>query len=196
MNLGFPLSALTIETGLTELCPDLHFDLPDRVAGGRFVMDSPRTAIANANMQGIYYKGNFVCAMDRNVSPEFKTWEEEDGLKEISVADADRHDEVQTLYFEVLPSDPTYHEALLRAQAKHDKYTLDDRGRVFRWQYIVPCRVRGAIIKLGWRNTFENLLRHRLPGITREALAEKFAVDLNKFPMGEPEEIRAALSQE
>ena len=85
---------------------------------------------------------------------------------------------------------------LYKAEQKHDKYTIDERGKVFRWEYLVPCKVKGAIIKLGWRNTFENLLSHNLPGINRASLASAFSVDLNKFPMGEPEEIRQALSQE
>jgi len=57
-------------------------------------------------------------------------------------------------------------------------------------------KVRGRVIMLGWRHTFERLINANIPGITRDSLMVKFGVDLLKFPCGAPEEIRAELMEE
>lgn len=37
------------------------------------------------------------------------------------------------------------------------------------------------IDKIGWRLTFENLVRHRIPNITWETLCQKFGVEYKEF---------------
>jgi hypothetical protein len=99
-----------------------------------------------------------------------------------------------TLFFEILRTDPNYHEALYRAERKDDNYTIDARGRVFKWQHLIPSKVLGDIECVGWRHTFENLIAANLPGITRDTLATKFAVDLTSRPVGQDAEL--ALTEE
>jgi hypothetical protein len=51
--------------------------------------------------------------------------------------------------------------------------------------------VRDRLVRIGWRDTFENLIRYRVPGITRDSLAAKFNVPI-KFFTGEKSVIEVA----
>lgn len=194
LGLGHAIDSATMEKGLRELCPGIHFDMPNKISEAHFVLNAPDREAINLKRQGIYYNGRYICAMDRPISPEYKVWTEEEGVREISAADVDKHDFVHTVYFEILKTDPLYHEALYRAEIKDDNYTKDEHGRVFKWQHLIFDKVRGEIEMVGWRHTFENLIAAKLPGITRDSLAAKFGVDLSKSPEG-PDAV-AALTEE
>jgi hypothetical protein len=188
-NLGRSLDAADVQRGLRELNPDIHFDLPNNLASASYLIDTPDREKLDKLRCGIYYHGLYVTVMDRPICPEFKVWELEDGLEEIPVSMADKYDDVVTTYLEILPSDPIYHACLLKAQQKHDKFTIDKNGRVFAWSYTIPVKQRGRILNVGWRHTFENLIAAQIPGITRKALEKRFNVDLTLVPVGPDAEL-------
>lgn len=196
VGLGQPLSSFGIEQGLRELCSDIHFDMPNKIGDAYFLLATPDREQINQQRYGVYYNGRYICALDRGVVPEYKIWDEVEGWREIGAGDVDRHEIVHTLFFQILPSDPGYHEALYRAERKDDRYSLDAAGKVFKWQHLVQTKVRGSIVSIGWRHTFENLIAANIPGVTRRSLAEKFGVDLSKDPEGPREDVLAALVEE
>jgi hypothetical protein len=182
-TLGSTLSSVAIEKGLRDLNPEFHFDMPNSISSAGFVVNVDDFEIINANRQGIYWKGNYVATMDRGLSTEFKLWEEEEGIEEIPRGDEHLYDDGCCTYVEVLPSDSFYHVALSKAEAKDDNFTIDN-GKVMKWAYFRFTKVRGRIIRVGWRHTFENLLSRNIPGVTRRALEAKFNVDLSLRPFG------------
>lgn len=184
-TLGATLSSTAIEKGLRELNPDIHFDMPNNLEDANFVVQNvPNFERINANRQGIYWHGVYLAGMDRGMVTEFKVWEEEDGVEEIPYQEKDRYDDGCCTYIEILPTDPFYNAALLKAQAKDDNFVFQPDGKIFKWAYFRFTKVRGRIIRLGWRHTFENLTRCNVPGVTRKALEEKFKVDLSFKPIG------------
>jgi hypothetical protein len=182
--LGATLSSVEIEKGLRELCPDIHFDMPNNLEEAAFVAQTARFDAINANRQGVYWNGRYLTGMDRGLVTEFKVWEEEDGIEEIPPGHEHLYDDGCCTYIEILPIDSFYSEALSKAQAKDDNFTLGPAGQVYKWAYFRFTRVRGRIIRMGWRHTFENLATAGVPGITRRTLAKKFNVDLSFKPVG------------
>lgn len=194
-HLGKTISSIAIESGLRELCPDIHFDMPNNLSGASFVVGSvPDFEVINSNRQGVYWNGNYVCGMDRGVVTEFKLWEEADGVEEIPPGDESKFDDGCCTYIEILPTDSFYNQALLKAEKNDDNFTLGECGQVYKWAYFRFTKVRGRIIRLGWRHTFENLIRARLPGVTRGGIEHKFSVDMSFKPVGP--DAGAAISEE
>jgi hypothetical protein len=182
--LGGTLSSVAIERGLRELCPDIAFDMPNRLEDAKFVVASPDFPVINANRQGIYWNGRYIAALDRGIVTEFKVWEEEDGIEEIPPMMESLYDDGCCTYIEILPTDPFYNEALLKAQARDDNFTIGAEGQVFKWAYFRFTKVRGRIIRVGWRHTLTNVSNAGIPGITRQAIEAKFGVDLRFKPVG------------
>lgn len=182
--LGKTLSSAMIESGLRELNPDLHFDMPNKLGDASFTCQTVDFDVINENRQGIYWNGRYVTGMDRGMVTEYKLWEEEDGIEEIPASDKERYGDGCCTYVEILPSDSFYNEALLRAEKKDDNFTMDEDGKVFKWAYFRFTKVKGRIIRVGWRHTLENLIGVNIPGLTRRAIEEKFSVDLSLRPYG------------
>lgn len=184
-TLGATLSSVAIEKGLRELNPDIHFDMPNQIESSHFLVQGvPHFERVNSNRQGIYWHGHYIAGMDRGMVTEFKVWEEEDGIEEIPASEKDRDDQGCCTYIEILPTDPFYNAALLKAQAKDDSFVLQPDGKVFKWAYFKFTKVRGRIVRVGWRHTFENVAKWGIPGVTRQAIEEKFNVDLSFRPVG------------
>ena len=158
--------------------------MPNKLEDAVFVASSMDFDVINANRQGIYWYGRYVSGMDRGMVTEFKVWEEEDGIEEIPPSKEGLYDDGCCTYIEILPTDPFYNQALLKAQAKDDNFTLEKGGQVYKWAYFRFTKVRGRIVRVGWRHTFENVVRAGIPGVTRETVEKKFAVDLSFKPVG------------
>lgn len=184
---GQVLDSFVIETGLRELCPDLHFDL-----GGKHNQLHP---FINQR-QGVYYKGNHVCSMDRGMVPEFKLWTVKWAKVPVGWEDADK-DDVSIQYRVVHPWEPEFMELYEKASKGNlPEYQLLDDGRLIHAHCVADRKVCDRVALVGWRHTFERLLHHQVPGITRESLAKKFGVDMWKYPVGGPTDLAAALLEE
>ena len=92
-------------------------------------------------------------------------------------------------------------DALLRAWLRNRGtklvgFRIDDRGWLIgeAWapSFLNPGYVevvresRGRVIRVGWRETLEQIIRARVPGVTREAIAAKLNVPM-KWYLGEIE---------
>ena len=178
---GTCLDSALIERGLRELNPDISFDMPNNLSHASFVMTNvPGFEDINENRKGVYYEGRYICTMDRGMVTEIPVTEFELGHVEISPSDVDKHDEVFTTYVEILPSDPGYHHALLKAQMKDDNHVQDPDGKVFRYRHMILKMVPGRTVRVGWRSTFKALAGAGIPGVTKLSLERKFAVDLSR----------------
>lgn len=147
------------------------------------------------NYSSVYYNGQYICAMDRGVIPEFKNWELVDGVQPISMADIDKYEDTKVSYIQILPTDPFFNAALTKAQRKDDNYEIRD-GKVFRYEAFRFCKVAGRVINLGWRHTLEALIRSGIPGVTRDSLSAKFGINMHMVPTGQLEDIQRALYEE
>lgn len=187
-DFGKALDSALIERGLRELCPGLHFDLA--AATGQlhpYIHDR----------QGVYYDGKHICAMDRATIPEYKIWAVSEVVVPIPWHAAD--EEMASIKFEMIPRDhPEWPDLYAKAVRGSDpEYILLNDGKDVGKAAAFSVRKRPSfVIKLGWRHTFEALVRANLPGITRFSLSRKFGIDMFKFPMGTPEEVAAALHAE
>lgn len=177
--------------GLQELNRDMHFDMATALGGWHPKQDQ---------FAGVFYLGQHVCSMDRDQIPEFKIWGVSERRVEIPVDQVYLHEFATVSWDEVLPSDPAYLDASVKANTFDDGYSWDKhkdgtpmlvKNRGYR-----TMKGRGPIIKLGWRHTFEGILRREIPGIGRLILGDKFGVDMLKFPVGSPDEIYDALVAE
>lgn len=185
---GKGLSESTVKRGLRELNPDLEFDR---------VINWGQWHPYASTRQGVWYCGRHICSMDRGIIPELKTWNVEEGIEEITPMQADAADNAFCVYVQVLPSDPGYNEAVLRADRNDDNYTRDpETQNIYRWTHFRFAKVRGRVVRVGWRHTFEALIAAGIPGVTRDSIGAAFGVDMNRYPQGEPEEVLAALTEE
>lgn len=194
LNLGQSLDAASVEKGLRELQPLLTFDAVVRRPSDYGFALSTAGDLAS-QFVGVYYNGKHVCSMDRGSIPEFKLFEEEDGFEEIRMADIERYDNSMVAYVQILPSDPFYHHALSKAQAKDDNYKIENE-KLYRYEAVRPTKRLGRCIRLGWRHTFQKLLAFKIPGVTKEALEAKFRVDLSKVLHADPGQRDAILHAE
>jgi hypothetical protein len=114
----------------------------------------------------------------------------------VSLLHADDED-VKVMWYVVPTGTPGYsdmkHDAAL---GKVDGAYVREDGKLVRITCWRKQKMRGRILSIGWRCTFENLIRHKIPGITRESLAAKFGVDMLKCPAGTPEELASALMED
>ena len=100
-------------------------------------------------------------------------------------------------YVVIERTDANYEMGREKARHHDDQWTYDEAKdkltRIMAWGFM---KKRGRVVRVGWRHTFERLIAAGIPGITRESLAKKFAVDMLKFPMGSPEEVHDAIYAE
>ena len=179
MDFGTPLSNETIKKGLVELNPEINFDPISRLPEiWRPIMHNDGKPIAESETEGVYWGVRYVAPLDRGMVPEGEIYEDEEGIEEIPMQDFERYDGASVLFWEILPTEAGYHEALLMAQQKQDNFRIDDRGKVFKQVCIRHAVVRGRMIRYGWRNTFNAILAYMIPGVTREAIEKKFGIDL------------------
>ena len=86
---------------------------------------------------------------------------------------------------------------LFRSENEDDpEYMISDNGAVLKLQALGYETASRRCLRVGWRHTFERILGFGVPGVTREKIAGRFGVDMNKFPMGTPDELVAALVEE
>ncbi len=184
--LGKTLDSSVIEKGLMELCPDLRFDVATKRGAWH-----PK----QATRQGIFWHETHICSMDRGLVPEFKQWSVVNKLVEVGWEQADKDD--VSLQTRVIPAaDPAYLDAALKLMAKENGYEMRPDGAIIKYTPVAMRKMQGLIILVGWRHTFERLINRNLPGLTRSAIAQKFGVDMLKFPIGAPHELHAALIEE
>jgi len=189
-NFGRTIESAVIEQGLRELNPGIHFDM-----GTKLGMVHPMQGIR----QGVFYNGNHVCSMDRGLIPEYKQWQCGWAWIPCEMSEWDKED--VKLGWEVVSSSvPGYVDLAMDVVAgKRDTYSIRDDGQIIRLTGKRKQAVIGRVIWVGWRHTFEKLLQRGIPGVTRTSLAEKFGVDMLKYPLGSdgtPEEMIAALHEE
>ena len=164
-----------IRRGLAELAPDISFDaVVNRPSDNFYVLEGGDHM--EEERGGVYHLGRFICAMDRGIIGEDAVWEMADGFREIDMSDIERYDDTKVVYFEILPTDPNYHFALLKAQEKHDNYQQDGDGRLFRYQALRQAKVPSRILKIGWRSLFATLISRGIPGVTQQSIFQKFGV--------------------
>jgi hypothetical protein len=185
-DFGSSISAAIIEAGLRELNPELKFDLAGTHGLWHPYLDT---------RQGVYYREQHVCSMDRGVVPEFKVWETKKKIVPIPWSEADRED--ASIRYEVLPVDtPGYEDLKILAE------TGSDPEYMLRGDAVLKCQAYGyevaskRCVRVGWRHTFERILAFGVPGVTRQALADKFRVDMNLMAQGTHQELVAALVEE
>lgn len=185
-DFGHGLSSATVEAGLRELNPEIKFDL-----GGTHSLWHPYID----TRQGVYYRELHICSMDRGIIPEFKVWETKKKVVPIPWSEADRED--ASIRYETLsPDTPGYEDLKILAA------TGSDPEYILRGDAVLKCQAYGyamaskRCLRVGWRHTFERLISAGIPGVTRQALAEKFGVDMNKMAQGTHEELIAALVEE
>lgn len=189
----------SVEKGLKELNNDIALDVPVRRSSDWSYMFTPADEAAKSNRKGraaLYHGERYICAIDRGDIPEIKVYGVEEGYTPIPMSDIEKYDDSKVSFMEILPESPVYDIALTKAQRHDDNYTVADNGKVFLYEAMRWGKVRGAVQKLGWRHTFEAVLRQKIPGVTRSSLAKKFSVDMLKYPQGIPEEVHDALFAE
>lgn len=200
LSLGRSLDYSDVVRGLRELNTAISFDaVVNRPSDYEYALKPPAESDLIAQREegsGVYFNGRYVCRIDRGQIPELKLWNVTSGVKSIGSADLDKHDEVRVCYIEILPTDSFYQAALEKAQKHDDNYKIEADGRVFRYEAFIETKVPGRVIRVGWRHTFEALIRANIPGVTRESLGNKFAVDMYQVPLGDPEQVDAALYEE
>jgi hypothetical protein len=134
--------------------------------------------------------------MDRGLVPEFKQWNVTEREVEADWSEADN--EGISLRYQVIASTSTeYPDALDKALSRKDhRYQLSPAGHVLKFTPYKREKACNRVVWVGWRHTFEGILRHQIPGVTRESIAAKFGVDMYKYPVGAPEDLVAALVEE
>lgn len=183
---GKVLDSAAIVTGLQELNKDLHFDLAAAIGQQHPYIN---------DRQGVYFYGKHLCSMDRGLVPEYKLYSVTKVPVEVDWADADKEG-VSIRYVQVLPTDEGYEDLEQAAKRGNDPAVQMRGSMVIRMAPVAMRPMRGTVIRLGWRHTFEGVLRHDIPGVTRKSVSEKFGVDMLKYPMGSPSELLAALVEE
>lgn len=192
IDLGTPLHETVVKRGLVELNPDIHFDLAACI-GQIHPMINQR--------QGVYVYGQHICSMDRSTPelpmiPEYKVWTETRHRVVAQWADANKPGASMRLRI-IHPGEYEYRDKREIARKGIDpSLSLRDDGAVVEYTPYIEVRGRGRVFRLGWRHTFEALLRRQVRGVTRTSLAARFGVDMLKYPVGPPDEVAAALLEE
>ena len=187
IDLGTPLHETVVKRGLIELNPDIHFDLAAAI-GQIHPMILGR--------QGVYLYGRHICSMDRGMIPEYKVWTET--RRRVVGQWADANKPGASVIFRVIhEGEYEYKDKREIARRGSDpSLSLRDDGAVVEYTPYIEVRGKGRVHRLGWRHTFEALLRRQVRGVTRMSLAARFGVDMLKYPMGPPDEVAAALLEE
>jgi len=198
MDVGRVLQFDTVEKGLKELNNDISLDVPVRRSEDWTYLFTPADKAGEDHRKGyaaVYHGERYLCAIDRGAIPEIKVYGVEDGFVPIEMSDIDKHDESKVSYMEVKPDSKYYHAALTKAERGDDNFVIAS-GKVYLYQAMLWGKTRGQVQKLGWRHTFEALLRKQIPGVTRSSISQKFNVDMLRYPAGAPEEVHDALFAE
>lgn len=154
--LGHTIEDSEIKRVLRELNPDFHFDL-----GGKHGIWHPR----QDQLQGVFFRGQHVCSMDRGMVPEFPLWSLRKERVRVPETDVGTAEEFPS--FEV-------------------KY--DAQGNAHRTGFVfVSKEVKDQILFVGWRHTFRRILQKNKPGVTKAALEREFRIDLTPRLIDEPE---------
>lgn len=202
-TLGRALDSQTIQTGLRELNKDMAFDVAvNRPNDWASVLQAPPKALATIQRDRlpVMYANKYIVAMDRGMVPEFKQFGVVEQVVEIPWSEADSESEslmAGIAYMQVAPHEEGYIDLMLEAMSgKRLDLTILPGGIVCRRVCRGISKVRGRVLRVGWRHTFERIIYEDIPGITRKSLGEKFKVDMLKYPMGTPDELIAALVEE
>lgn len=195
---GQKLDSVDVERKLSELQPDLKFDVAMKLGDWTYVLDtSPdKRRKMEAERVAIQYRDRYICAMDRGVIPEMKQWSVAERVVPVGMDEID-NDEV-SIHWAVVPQETENYVDLWRLAQSGADPSLEIRadGKLVQYQCRAVRKVPSRVVRMGWRHTFERLLQAKIPGVTRKALAEKFGVDMNKYPTGPPDQVLAALTEE
>jgi hypothetical protein len=202
-TLGLALDSQTIQTGLRELNKDLAFDVAvNRPGDWESVLRAPPGAL-NAIQKSrlpVMYANKYIVALDRGMVPEFKQFGVVEQVVEIPWSDADSESEslmAGIAYMQVAPHEVGYLDLMVEAMSgKRLDLTVLPGGIICRRVCRGLVKVRGRVLRVGWRHTFERLVYEDIPGISRKSLGDKFKVDMLKYPMGTPDELISALVEE
>ena len=196
---GKVIPSSDIEAGLRGLNRDINFDVavrkPDEAA---YVleMDPARRRTIESGRLPVCHLNRYICSMDRGMVPEYKIWNEVSLPTEVEWWEADK--ENASIRYETIPiCDPDY--ADLRSDADHGNdpnlQILED-GRLARVRCFAFKKSRGRVLRVGWRFTFYRLIQANIPNVTAKTVGLRFNVDMLKFPVGPPNEVHAALTEE
>ena len=194
MSLGKCLDSVTIQSGLRELNPDMVFDVAHKLSDWSYMLQMPaamREAIDKLRLP-VLHRDRYICAMDRGMVPELKQHEETERVAEVPA----RPDDDGAFYCRTSPGDRSYQEQYDQATTGDKSYSIQADGSVTRWYHFRKQKALGKVLLLGWRHTFEALIAAKIPGITRQSLAEKFGVDLYTVPVGTVSDLAIALTAE
>lgn len=184
---GKTLDSTKIEVGLRELNRDIHCDMGTKIGHWHPYQES---------RQGVFYRGAHLCSMDRGIVPEFKIWSVKEYLVPVPISEAEK--ERVSLMYQVVPvNTPGYFDLYEEArQGKHATLDIRADGALVQLTAHEKKKMPHKVVLVGWRHTFERLLKEKIPGVTRESLGVKFGVDMYKYPVGPPEEVVQALVAE
>lgn len=186
---------------LLELCDELVFD-----EGGQ---DERIYEGGNQNRTGIFYRGDHICNVDRGFITEWEQMERflEPVVERISPHKALSNplDESVTTHQDLfhVRGDHFEKQCFLDLNRKLGKrlhgevrfgtgtsmarrmdVTMKDGDiipGILVYVYLKESMKQTNIERIGWRHAFEYLLAHKIPGITREAIEEKFDVDITNI---------------
>jgi len=202
-TLGRALDCQVIQTGLRELNKDIAFDVAvNRPSEWENVLQAPPGALEaiRNNRLPVMFQNKYVVAMDRGMVPEFKQFGIVEQLVEIPWSEADSTSEsvmAGIAYMQVAPHEEGYLDLMVEAMSgKRLDLSILPGGIVCRRVCRGIKKVRGRVIRLGWRHTFERLVYEDISGVNRKTIGDKFGIDMLKYPMGTPEELVAALVEE
>lgn len=186
---GKTLYYTAVVEGLRQLNPGIHADM-----AGSLGLWHPRIG----THAGLYFEGHHISAIDRDAIPEYKIWSLVERDIEIPAEDVYKTPGARTIFREVLPGDPQYEIGLEMAKKYDGGYALEqDRfgdPQLRHYRGFVKGKVKGKVIKVGWRHTFEAVIHRNIAHLTRDAIGKKFGVDMHRFLVGlPPEQIHAAL---
>ena len=185
---GRSLDSSVIETGLRQLNKGFHFDV-----GGNLGLMHPFIE----DRMGVWFEGRHLVSMDRGIVPEVKIWSRIRVVREVPWSQADRED--ASIQWQSVPEEPKdlYEEAKAKALRGNDpQYSMSAEGTVRKMTAMAPVEIQGRVVRLGWRHTFEGIIKHGIQGAGRIEIAKQFGVDMMKVPVGAYEDVVAALLEE
>ena len=190
---GQTLSQVNVERGLRELNAGFHFDM-----GVKLGLGETHNGIHPMQdiRQGVYFTGRHICSMDRGVLPEFKLWSMVDQVVPVSLSESEIGD-ASIQYATIPPDTPGYEDLYQDALAhRRDDLMIREDGKLCRLQAARTVKVRGRVVRVGWRHTFERIIMAQIDRAGRDEIAAKFKVNMYKMPVGGPLETWAAFVEE
>jgi len=196
--MGITLQESNVKSFLQEMNPEIHFDM-----GACLGLWHPYMQFR----QNIFYRGGSVGAMDRNVLPEVPIWSMKRDLVRVPAEQVKIHEiavygtkgvaitcqkckhtwqQGNTTPTVVCPDESACGNFGLVTDSS--LFTASEIPDGTAWVYR---EVRDRVILVGWRHTFNRLLKAKIPGVTQKKLEEKFGIDLWPKPV-DPLEIDEA----